>query len=388
MLTNRASNEVNVKVVFYGPALVGKSSLMQRIYDATPEDQKGKMVSVESEADRTIFYDLQRANFPDVQGARLRLHLYTLPGQVHYAASLKLILKNVDAVVFVADAQKERHAVNRASFDELRENLSEQGLELERVPHVLCVTKCDLDNAETQGLRVNARTGEGVPELLERLVDEVRTAISEGRLKEWTPSKQDDEFMARACLVGHYCDHLGEPENEYSPARPVPDRPGFIVVEFKPIPGRPYWTYATAGLSLWHQEAEGPEPRIELFAYSPEPSQSVVDALMVLATQIHLVDETDAAYKTFDTVSLEGVGLSHEHFVLAPPVEADGLLAFPDLESRMEDVRFTHAITGNLDDSVDITFIHLVPVSPDDLHFATTAGTPALLERMARRRYP
>ncbi|HZO17219.1 MAG TPA: suppressor of fused domain protein, partial [Polyangiaceae bacterium] len=136
------------------------------------------------------------------------------------------------------------------------------------------------------------------------------------------------------------------------------------------------------GLSLWHQAAEGPDPRIELLAYSPEESQSVVDVLMVLATQIHLVDTNDAAYKTFDTVSLQGVGLSHEHFVLAPPVEPDGLLAFPDLESRMEDVRFTHAITGNFDDSVEVTFIHAVPVSPDELHFATTASTPALLERL------
>lgn len=153
------------------------------------------------------------------------------------------------------------------------------------------------------------------------------------------------------------------------------------MVEHKPIPGRPFWTYATAGLSLWEQRADGPEARIEFLAYSPKESQAVADVLMVLARQIHLLDETDVAYKTFDTVTLPGVGLSHEDFVLAPPLESEALLRFPDL-GRMEDVRFTHAITGNLEDSVEITFIHVVPVLPDELEFATKEGTAALLEKM------
>ncbi len=398
MFTNRSANEINIRVVFYGPGLVGKTTLMQRIYDTTREDQKGKMVSLQTETERTIFYDLQRPDFPEVEGARLRLHLFTLSGQVVYAASSKLILKNVDAVVFVADAQRERQEANIASFEELEGNLSEQGLSLERVPHVLCVTKGDLENAETlgavlsnvgskvDGLSVNGKTGHGVSELLNRLVGEVRRAVVEGRLKEWQESEEEEqagrESTARARLVGHYGQHFGEAEHEYSPAQALEDRPGFIVVEHKPIPGRPFWTYATAGLSLWAQHADGPEPRIEFLAYSPKESQAVVDVLMVLARQIHLLDETDVAYKTFDTVTLPGVGLLHEEFVLAPPLESDGLLRFPDLVNRMEDVRFTHAITGNLEESVDVAFIHVVPVLPDELELATSEGTPALLEKM------
>ncbi len=398
MFTNRSANEINIRVVFYGPGLVGKTTLLQRIYDTTPEDQKGKMVSLQTETERTIFYDLQRPDFPEVEGARLRLHLYALSGQVFYAASSKLILKNVDAVVFVADAQRERQEANIASFEELQGNLSQQGLSLERAPHVLCVTKGDLENAEmidgvvsnlghqVHGLSVNGKTGQGVSELMDRLVGEVHRAVVEGRLKEWKPAAGEEragrEFTARARLVGHYGQHFGETEQEYNPAQAVDDRPGFIVVEHKPIPGRPFWTYATAGLSLWEQRADGPASRIEFLAYSPKESQAVVDVLMVLARQIHLLEETNVAYKTFDTVTLPGVGLVHEEFVLAPPPESEALLRFPDLVNRVEDVRFTHAITGNVNDSVDVTFIQVVPVLPDELEFATKQGTPALLEKM------
>ncbi|HKO48485.1 MAG TPA: hypothetical protein VJV79_12225 [Polyangiaceae bacterium] len=92
MFTNRSANEINIRVVFYGPGLVGKTTLMQRIYDTTPESQKGKIVSLQTETERTVFYDLQRPDFPEVEGALLRLHLYTLSGQVFYAASSKLII--------------------------------------------------------------------------------------------------------------------------------------------------------------------------------------------------------------------------------------------------------------------------------------------------------
>jgi len=266
------------------------------------------------------------------------------------------------------------------------------------VPHVLCVTKGDLGNADTlgvvlsnlgvqvHGLSVNGRTGQGVSELMDRLVGEARRAVVEGRLKEWQPAAEEEqagrESTARAPLVGHYGQHFGETEHEYNPAQALADRPGFIVVEHQPMPGRPFWTYATAGLSLWEQGADGPERRIEFLAYSPKKSQAVVDVLMVLGRQIHLLDETDVAYKTFDTSTLPGVGLFHEEFVLAPALESEALLRFPDLVNRMEDVRFTHPITGNLEESVDVTFIQVVPVLPDELEFATKEGTPTLLEKM------
>ena len=208
MFTNRSTNEINVRVVFYGLPFVGKTTLLQRIYDATPEDQKGKMFSVQSGTERTLFFDLLRSEMPGV-----RLHLYALSGEVTYAVSSKLILKNVDAVVFVADAQKERHEANIASLDELRRNLSEQNLMLERLPHVVCVTKGDLDDAsivfpDLAAVAVDGRTGEGTVELMSRLIDELRKAIAENRLREWEPSAEETrsnrEFSARARLVGHY----------------------------------------------------------------------------------------------------------------------------------------------------------------------------------------
>jgi len=399
MFTNRSANETNVRVVFYGLGLAGKTTLMQRIYDDTPAEQKGKMVSVQADGDRTVFFDLQRPEFGEVQGARLRLHLHTLSGRVHYAESRKLLLRNVDAVVFVADAQAARQEANVASYEELQANLSEQGRIPSTVPQILCVTKCDLATAEHpdlvvsglasgtgRGLRVDGRTGEGLAELMTEVVRKLRHGIVEGQVKEWQPSPEEEqsgrEFTARARLVGHYGEHFGETAREYTPASPIDGRPGFIVVEHGPNSDRPFWTYATAGVSLWEQRPGGAERRVEFLAYSPRESQAVVDVLMVLARQIHLLDEADTPYKTFDTVTLPGVELVHEMFVLAPPMEGDELLAFPDLANRTKDARFTHAITGNLEDSVDVAFIHVLPVLPDELEFATKSGTRALLEKM------
>ena len=101
-----------------------------------------------------------------------------------------------------------------------------------------------------------------------------------------------------------------------------------------------------------------------------------------IAKEILTLTEEDVPYKVYDTVDLTGCGLCHEKFVLAPPLEVDELLRFPDLATRTEDVRFTHAITGNLEDSVDVAFIHVVPVTDDELSYATENGTPALLEQM------
>jgi hypothetical protein len=112
----------------------------------------------------------------------------------------------------------------------------------------------------------------------------------------------------------------------------------------------------------------------------------VVDVLMVLARQLQLLDETDAPYTTFDTVTLNGFGLVHETFVLAPAAESGDLLDFPNLATRMKDVRFTHGITGNTEDSVTVTFIQVVPVLRDELELAASSGTPLLLEKMDLQR--
>jgi GTPase SAR1 family protein len=195
MFSNRATGEANVRVVLYGPAFVGKSTLLRRIHGDAPESQRGRLLTATVDADSTLFFELARPEFGEVGSQRIRLHLYTLAGQVHYANSGKLILRNVDAVVFVADAQRERQGANRQWYDELLENLAEQGLQLAAMPHVLCVTKCEFANAESpevvasvlgsrEALRINPRTGEGLPALMGSLLTQIRSALAEGRLKE------------------------------------------------------------------------------------------------------------------------------------------------------------------------------------------------------------
>ena len=143
---NYANREINCKIVYYGPGLGGKTSNLQYIYDRTSEKSKGKMISLATEADRTLFFDFLPLDLGTVRGFTTRFHLYTVPGQVFYDASRKLILKGVDGVVFVADSQVERMEANVESIRNLEENLEEHGMQLPEVPYALQFNKRDLDN--------------------------------------------------------------------------------------------------------------------------------------------------------------------------------------------------------------------------------------------------
>src|SRR6266498_4069777 len=143
---NYAQREINCKIVYYGPGLCGKTTNLQYIYRKTNPDQKGKLISLATEAERTLFFDFLPIALGDIKGFRIRFHLYTVPGQVFYAASRKLILKGVDGVVFVADSQIERMEANMESLDDLKINLSEQGYELEKLPFIIQYNKRDLPN--------------------------------------------------------------------------------------------------------------------------------------------------------------------------------------------------------------------------------------------------
>ncbi len=143
---NYANREINCKIVYYGPGLCGKTSNLQYIYDRTSEKSKGKMISLATEADRTLFFDFLPLDLGTVRGFTTRFHLYTVPGQVFYDASRKLILKGVDGVVFVADSQNERMEANVESIRNLDENLREHGFELRELPYTLQFNKRDLDN--------------------------------------------------------------------------------------------------------------------------------------------------------------------------------------------------------------------------------------------------
>ena len=141
---NIASREINCKIVYYGPGLCGKTTNLQYIYGHTNPDAKGKMISLATETDRTLFFDFLPLSLGEIRGFKTRFHLYTVPGQVFYNASRKLILKGVDGVVFVADSQIDRLEANIESVENLKENLNDQGYDLDRIPYIIQYNKRDL----------------------------------------------------------------------------------------------------------------------------------------------------------------------------------------------------------------------------------------------------
>ena len=144
---NFAAREINCKIVYYGAGLGGKTTNLQYIFDKTNEKQKGKMISLATETDRTLFFDFLPLDLGTVRGFKTRFHLYTVPGQVFYDASRKLILRGVDGVVFVADSQEERMDANVEAIDNLADNLKEHGYDFAKIPYVLQLNKRDMPTA-------------------------------------------------------------------------------------------------------------------------------------------------------------------------------------------------------------------------------------------------
>jgi mutual gliding-motility protein MglA len=148
---NYSSREINCKIVYYGPGLCGKTTNLQYIYNKTNPETKGKLISLSTETDRTLFFDFLPLSLGEIRGFKTRFHLYTVPGQVFYDASRKLILKGVDGVVFVADSQEARMEANVESLANLDKNLKEQGYDLKTVPYVMQFNKRDLPTAIDPG---------------------------------------------------------------------------------------------------------------------------------------------------------------------------------------------------------------------------------------------
>ena len=144
---NYAAREINVKIVYYGPGLCGKTTNLQYIFEKSSPQQKGKLISLATETDRTLFFDFLPLDLGAVRGFKTRFHLYTVPGHVFYDASRKLILKGVDGEVFVADSQEARMDANAESLRNLEDNLRENGFELKTIPYVLQFNKRDLPSA-------------------------------------------------------------------------------------------------------------------------------------------------------------------------------------------------------------------------------------------------
>jgi signal recognition particle receptor subunit beta len=161
---NYSSKEINCKIVYYGPGLCGKTTNLQYVYNKTNPTAKGKMISLATETERTLFFDFLPLALGEIKGFKVRFHLYTVPGQIFYDASRKLILKGVDGVVFVADSQVERMEANIESFENLAVNLKEQGYDINTIPYVVQYNKRDLPNvAPVEELR-NLLNQKGVPE--------------------------------------------------------------------------------------------------------------------------------------------------------------------------------------------------------------------------------
>jgi signal recognition particle receptor subunit beta len=146
-LINYASREINCKLVYYGPGLGGKTTNLEYIYEKVAPASKGKMISLATETERTLFFDFLPVDLGTIRGFKTRFHLYTVPGQVYYNASRKLILKGVDGVVYVGDSQLERMEANIESMQNLYDNMAQHGLDLTRLPFVIQYNKRDLPNA-------------------------------------------------------------------------------------------------------------------------------------------------------------------------------------------------------------------------------------------------
>ena len=190
---NYSSREINCKLVYYGPGLGGKTTNLQFIYARTSPEAKGKMISLATETERTLLFDFLPLSLGEIRGFKTRFHLYTVPGQVFYDASRKLILKGVDGVVFVADSQVERMEANIESLENLRLNLNEQGYNLDKLPYIIQYNKRDLPNAAPldelrQALNPThmpefeacATTGVGVFETLKAIAKAVLTELRRG----------------------------------------------------------------------------------------------------------------------------------------------------------------------------------------------------------------
>ncbi|MBW4055574.1 MAG: gliding-motility protein MglA [Proteobacteria bacterium] len=191
---NYASREINCKIVYYGPGLCGKTTNLQFIYQRTAPDAKGKMISLATETERTLFFDFLPLSLGEIRGFKTRFHLYTVPGQVFYDASRKLILKGVDGVVFVADSQEERIDANIESLENLRINLKEQGYDLDKLPYIVQYNKRDLPGAMSVDELHNelnptnvpefeacATTGEGVFETLKAVAKLILIDLKKGK---------------------------------------------------------------------------------------------------------------------------------------------------------------------------------------------------------------
>ena len=193
-MINYASREINCKLVYYGPGLGGKTTNLEFVYNKVAPTARGKMISLATETERTLFFDFLPVDLGTIRGFKVKFHLYTVPGQVYYNASRKLILKGVDGVVFVADSQIERMDANIEAMQNLYENMTQHGYDLTRIPFAVQYNKRDLPNAAPVA-ELQAALNPGWP-----LEDAPRQRVTpdpdhESEFRVW---QQDGQWLERA----------------------------------------------------------------------------------------------------------------------------------------------------------------------------------------------
>lgn len=194
-LVNPDTKEIICKIVYYGPSLGGKTTNVQQIYHETSEEQEGKLEALDAETERTLFYDFLPLEVGDIRGYKVRFHVFSVPGQVVYDASRKLIMKMLDGIIFVADSQKERMEENINSLRNLEVNLQQQGMDITEIPLVIQYNKRDLPNAmsiEEMRKELNkynapefeavAQDGKGVFESLNSISKSIITVLKGGKI--------------------------------------------------------------------------------------------------------------------------------------------------------------------------------------------------------------
>jgi signal recognition particle receptor subunit beta len=346
---NLYAKEISLKIVYYGPGLGGKTSSLQHIHRAIKPDARGQLVSLSTGVDRTLYFDFLPVKLPKLRGYTIRVQLYTVPGQVHYNSTRKLVLTGADGIVFVADSQRARREANIESFQNLQENLREQGLSLEKVPHLLQYNKRDMSDllsvTELDGLlnpyrgpafETSAATGMGVFEALKSITTLVLSDLR--RRGVWRADPQAGAVPPGGPPASSAPSVAGEessPEKELrdepsDPGRPSPNTEGSIATSLQALADR-----------------EGPEPAPQLSPLKPEdrvvdggvlaraaalseilPPGPMRDAVVSVEYLVHRGDYTGAlalAAKTFNDASAgasqQGEGPALHALMLGVPGE-------------------------------------------------------------------
>lgn len=238
-LLNYAKRELNAKIVYYGPGLCGKTTNIKYIYSKLHPDGRGKLLSLATQTDRTLFFDFLPVELGEIKGFKTRFHLYTVPGQVFYNSTRKLVLKGVDGIIFVADSQRDMLDANLESLQNLRDNLAEHGLRLEDVPYVIQCNKRDLPDVlpleemdrALNGGRVplfagSAVEGKGVFPTLTTVSKMVLHKLRSGQVGPAAPADAGREMGASYRSLRKDADRLSGPVDV--PSAPAPVQPAAV----------------------------------------------------------------------------------------------------------------------------------------------------------------